>query len=315
MSDPRLTAPYAGWAVTPVAGDASTRRYARLTGPDGLGAILMDSSMEPMASRESFRNLAAHLKANGLAAPLVLWADETLGLMVIEDLGPMQFAEWLMLRPQDTRLLYEAAVDVIAKVQSCPAPSGLVALNPTRAAGMIAPLFEWYAPDVDPAQAAAITGRLQDALTSFAPVADTLALRDFHAENLIWRADRAGTDRVGIVDFQDAVLAPPEYDLVSLLRDARRDVPADVQSEMMARFAGLTGRDLTTVTAASAVLGVQRNLRILGIFARLARRDGKNRYLGLIPRVWGHVLRDLEHPGLAALRTLILRAIPDPVPG
>lgn len=299
----------------PIAGDASSRHYARLTGPDGATAVLMDSTSETMAARQAFVTMADHLRSIGLSAPRIFWTDESLSLMVIEDLGPVQFASWLDLHPKETALLYDAAIDVIARVQSRPPPPGLVALVPTRAAGMIAPLFEWYADDLNPATTAQITGLLREALSDHAPVADRLSLRDYHAENLIWRADRIGTDRVGLLDFQDAVLAPAEYDLVSLLRDARRDVPNDVQADMEARFARLTARGTGAVAAACAVLGVQRNLRILGIFARLARRDGKARYLALMPRVWRHVVRDLDHPALADLKTAVLRAIPAPLTG
>jgi N-acetylmuramate 1-kinase len=147
---------------------------------------------------------------------------------------------------------------------------------------------------------------MQEALTRLAPVADVLSLRDYHAENLIWRPDRTGLDRVGLLDFQDAFLAPAEYDLVSLLRDARRDVSDPVREALIADFAAATGREAEGVGAAVAALGVQRNLRILGIFSRLARRDGKARYLGLLPRVLTQLRADLAHDGLTELRSAVL---------
>jgi aminoglycoside/choline kinase family phosphotransferase len=312
LAELQLAEPYAHWTAEPIAGDASSRRYFRLRAPDGATAIVMDSRSEPTAPRKAFCEIAKHLTGIGLAAPQIYWADADLGLMVIEDLGLFQMAQWLSSRPADTLLLYATAVDVIVRLQSDPPPAGLVALMPTRAAGMIAPLFEWYARAIDPAVAAGITGRLQDALSDHAPVADKLSLRDFHAENLIWRPDRTGLDRIGLLDFQDAVIAPAEYDLVSLLRDARRDVPTEVHTAMTDRFARLTGRNPARVAAAAAVLGVQRNLRILGIFARLAQRDGKQRYLDLMPRVWRHIRSDLDHPALTDLRDLIVNSIPAP---
>jgi len=292
-----------------LAGDASGRRYERLQSSDGQTAILMDARAEP-ASLPPFLSIAAHLRALGLRAPEVL--AEGPGLLLLEDLGPLHMAAWLESHPEQAPHLYAAAVDVLVRVQSAPPPDGLVALAPLRAAGMITPLWEHYVPDLDPRVAATITGRLRDALERHAPDAAVLALRDYHAENLVWREEREGTDRVGLLDFQDAVLAPPEYDLASLLRDARRDTGAELRTTMIRRFAEETGRAEARVAASTAVLGVQRNLRILGIFARLAREKGKPGYLRLLPRVWAHVQGDLAHPALHALAPLIRDAVPAP---
>ena len=301
--------PAAGWTRAPLAGDASGRRYERLTAPDGRSAILMDSRAEP-ASLPSFLRIAAHLRSLGLRAPEILAQGP--GLLLLEDLGPSHFADWLARHPGDTPLLYGAALDILAKLQAAPPPPGLVALSPMRAAGMIAPLWEYYAPDSDPRLTADLAGRLCEALERHAPDAQVLALRDFHAENLVWRPKREGTDRIGLLDFQDAVLAPPEYDLASLLRDARRDTDAELRATMIRRFAELTGRSESRVAAATAVLGLQRNLRILGIFARLARERGKPGYLALLPRVWAHVQGDLAHPAASRLEPFVRALVPPP---
>lgn len=300
---------FASWTRAPLAGDASARRYDRLTGPGGETAILMEAPPGSGESIAPFTAIAAHLSAIGLCPPEVILADPEAGLALLSDLGPMQAAQWLAAHPDDEETVYAAAVDVLAELQSHPPPPGLVALTPEVAAAMIAPLGDWYAPGLDtrPAQEA-----LREALAAHAPEAGRLALRDYHAENLIWRPDRQGLSRIGLLDFQDAVLAPPAYDLVSLLRDARRDVADALRERMIDRFAGLTGQDPTRTRAACACLGVQRNLRILGIFARLARRDGKARYLDLMPRVFAHVLADLGHPALARLRPLLEGALPPP---
>lgn len=296
---------WAGWQATPLAGDASSRRYLRLTGPDRATAILMQTPEPP----DGFVQIGAHLSSIGLCPPQVLWQDRAAGLLLIEDLGPCHFAQWLTLHPGDEAALYRAAVEVLAVVQRHPAPPGLPALTPAHAAAMIAPLTDWYAPGVDPVP---LIAALEQALTHHAPLANCLSLRDFHAENLIWRPERTGTDRVGLLDFQDAVLAPAEYDLVSLLRDARRDVADKVCEAMIGHFARLTGRDPAQTRAALACLGVQRNLRIIGIFARLAKRDGKSRYLDLLPRVWAHLQRDLSHPAMAEMQGLVLARILPP---
>ncbi|SDE64256.1 aminoglycoside phosphotransferase family protein [Limimaricola pyoseonensis] len=294
-------------ARAPLAGDASSRRYERLAAPDGSTLILMICPPDQRAALDAFVALAGHLAALGLCPPRIIALDRDAGLAAIEDLGTTQVAQWAARHPADAAP-YETAIDVLARLQSAAPPEGLTALTPDHAAGMIAPLWEWYAPGLDPEP---LTGALHDTLARHAPVADRLALRDYHAENLIWRPERAGTDRIGLLDFQDAVLAPPEYDLVSLLRDARRDVPDALRHAMIARFAAASGRDRAAVATACAALGVQRNLRILGIFARLARRDGKTRYLALMPRVWGQIRDDLSHPALAPLARAAA-AIPEP---
>ncbi len=302
MTDFLAGTEFAGWAVHPMSGDASSRRYARLTGSDGSTTILMDASAEPPAPFVAFQRIATHLRSIGLAAPKVFDVDDTNRMLILQDLGPLQFAQWLYTHPAEEETLYAAAVDVLVRLQSSPAPAELIVLDPPYAAEMIRPMFEWYRPMASTDQAAGIIDLLRQALSDHAGVPDRLALRDFHAENLIWRPALQGTDRVGLLDFQDAVCAPPAYDLVSLLRDARRDVSIDVRNAMLARFATATGRRPNDIATAAAVLGVQRNLRILGIFARLARRDGKARYLGLIPRVLAHVHDDLAHPALTDLR-------------
>ena len=313
--DPRWTAflagtHAAGWAVLPLPGDASTRRYARLAGQGGQSAILMDAGQDPGLA--PFLRLGTYLGTLELCPPAVLAQAPDQGLLLLEDLGGDTFASWLDTHPDQALHLYAAAVDVLIRLQTAAPPDGLLPLVPTRAAGMIGPLFDWYATGTEARVAAEITGTLQRALGLHAPLATHFALRDFHAENLIWRPDRAGTDRVGLLDFQDAVLAPAEYDLISLLRDARRAVSAEVRIAMIDRFSALTGRPVAGVLAACACLAVQRNLRILGIFARLARQDGKRRYLAMLPRVHMHVMEELDHPALASLRPLVTAHVPPP---
>lgn len=305
MPDPRLSGtPFAAWDIAPLTGDASSRSYARLNAPDGQTAILMDTSGEPAASTAAFITLARLLRTGGLAAPDILWTNDTATLLVIEDLGRLQLAEWLAAAPSDAPVLYAAAVDVLPRVQALTPPPDLPSFSPTRAAGLIAPLFEHYLPSPGPTLQSEVTGLLQQALSALPRGRDRLALRDYHAENLIWRPHRDGADRIGLLDFQDAVTAPPEYDLASLLRDARRDVPDDLRTAMIARFASLAGQPRDVVDASAAVWSVQRNLRILGIFARLAAA-GKPRYLAFMPRVRSHILADVAHPTLTRLAPVV----------
>ncbi|WP_377510066.1 aminoglycoside phosphotransferase family protein [Octadecabacter sp. R77987] len=301
---------WARWARQPLAGDASARRYERLTDhTTDDSVILMDSPPRNGEDTASFLRIAKHLGECGLHAPEVLFSDTEAGILILEDLGDDIFARWIESHPQDAPQLYRAAIDVLAALHNQAPPDGLQRLDPETGAQMVDLIADWYAPGADISQ---IQASLVTAFCEFADGPYVLALRDYHAENLIWLPDQHGVARVGLLDFQDALLAHPVYDLVSLLRDARRDVDPGLRADMIAYFAQGTQLPPAAVRGAFAVLGVQRNLRILGIFARLSLRDGKTRYLRLIPRVWAHLVDDLNHPGLAALRSAVLRNLPEP---
>lgn len=287
--------PAARWRREPLAGDASGRRYERLRGPAGT-AILMDARAE-RASVAPFLRIAAHLRTLGLCPPAVIQADEAGGLLLLEDLGPETLAGWLARRPADEGPLYEAATDLLPRLRALPPPDGLPILSPSRLAGMVEPLLD----GADPRAGALLVGRLREALEAHAPEADALSLRDFHASNLVWREGREGSDRLGLLDFQDAVAAHPLYDLASLLRDARREVAEGTADAMLRRAAEALGRPQGRAAGALAALAVARNLRIVGVFRRLAAR-GRAGYLAFLPRVRAHLARDLAHPALAALR-------------
>lgn len=299
----------AGWDIRPLAGDASSRCYDRLFGPGDRTAILMDAGPDAALSVPPFIAVARHLAALGLCPPEILARSGDSGLVVLTDLGATDFARHLADRPQDEAMLYRAAVDVLLTLARSAPPDGLVRLTPDEGAGMLAPLFDWFAPGLPPADRQRIETAIAAALATHAGPPGTLSLRDFHAENLIWRSHLTGSDRVGLLDFQDAVIAPAAYDLVSLLRDARRDVAEATRQQALAQFADGTGQPMARIEAATAVLGLQRNLRILGIFARLSRRDGKDRYRHLIPRVLAHVEADLTHPAADDLRGALAPAL------
>ncbi len=288
-------------------GDADVRRYWRLHERWGDTAILMDMTPGDPAAFAAFGRIGAHLHGLGLGTPGVLHRCDGVRMMVLEDLGPDTLATVAARAPVREVDLYAVATDVLLAVQATPPPRGLSVLSPQLGAAMLAPLFAWYVRRSE--GSASLEGALAEALETCAGPPDRLSLRDYFSENLIWREGRAGTDRIGILDFQDAFVAPAAYDLASMLRDARRDVSAAATEACLRRFADGTGADLAAVKRAVAVLSVQRNLRILGIFARLARRDGKARYLPMIPRVRAHVLRDVAHPALADLRAPVEAAL------
>ena len=293
------------WRQEPLAGDASARRYLRLTGPQGDTAILMDS--DPAAGEDvaPFLRIADWLTDHGLTAPRLRGGDIGRGVLVIDDLGRDTVAMAAATCPED--MLYDAAVDVLVALDGLSPPQGLKVMTPDVGAEMVAITAETYHA-CDPAP---LVAAVRAALAAHAPVADRLALRDYHAENLIWRADRDGLDRIGLLDFQDAFVAPRGYDLASLLRDIRRTVsPAQIDRQTR-RFAAATGMDHDALAAQLATLGAQRNLRILGVFARLAQR-GKPRYATMLPAVWDALMLDLSHPALEDLRRTVLSLLPPP---
>jgi aminoglycoside/choline kinase family phosphotransferase len=298
------------WTTAPratIAGDASARRYLRLgTPPDT--AILMDADPATGEDTRPFTRIARYLTGNRLCAPVIIREDAVAGLLLLGDLGPTDFAAHIRTNPDAAPTLYAAATDVLIAAHGLTPPDGLTVMDPDRAAAMLAVVGEWYLPEGDIAD---LQSLMHDQMARLAGPADRFALRDFHAENLIWRTG-TGLDRVGLLDFQDAFVAPAGYDLASLLRDARRAVdPAIVRAET-ARFAAAAGLDPAAFTTAFHLLAVQRNLRILGIFARLVLRDAKPRYLAFVGHVWRMIGEDLAHPALSDLQSAVSATLPPP---
>ncbi|SLN22170.1 aminoglycoside phosphotransferase family protein [Oceanibacterium hippocampi] len=306
-----------GWAVAEqsvLAGDASSRRYRRLTAGDGRRRILMIAPADSPIG--DFLTIAGMLRAGGFSAPEVEAADPTAGLALIEDLG-----DDLLARAVDggapADALYGAACDIAAAFDRVPGADTLPAFDPAHLVALVDPFVSDYLPATgfrgDPE--ATLAG-YRDLWRDLAPLADTLPRRflhrDFHAENLLWLPDRAGLRRVGLLDFQDARFGPPAYDLVSLLRDARRDVDPTMAERLLKIYATATGLNRSALETSFALLVVHRQARILGIFARLARLSGKTRYLVHIPRLWRHIEAALGHPALQPLATWYDAHVPAP---
>lgn len=305
-----------GWGhaiQTHLAGDASNRSYLRLT--RGLEtAVLMDAPPAHGEDVRPFVTITNHLLGVELSAPRILSQDDKNGFLLIEDLGDALFAQLIRDQPDMEHTLYCAAIDVLVQLHQHPAADGLLDYSPAKMAGFIAPVFEWYHPTASVGAVAAITSEMEAVLTQHCIAAPVMALRDYHAENLLWLPDRVGTKKTGLLDYQDAVLAHPSYDLVSLLQDARRDVPAQIQTEMITRYIEATKADTQSFQVAYCAQGAQRNLRILGIFARLCIAAGKPSYIDLIPRVWGHLKQNLSDPALRDLSVLVFDTLPKPTP-
>ncbi|MDI1294718.1 MAG: phosphotransferase [bacterium] len=301
----------AGWgeaAVVPLAGDASFRRYFRVI-DGGRRAVLMDAP-PPHEDPRPFIAIAEHLAGQGFAAPTIYARDLDEGLVLIEDFGDLRIKEHLEAAPDDEMGVYRRAVDLIADLHRQPA-ADLPAYDRAVYQREVGLLTEWYCPAIDLPVDVDGYGRAWDAVLpiveqSASPV--VTVLRDYHVENIML-IDRPASHDLGLLDFQDALAGHPAYDLVSLLQDARRDVAPEVEAAMLAHYRDVAGPP-QDFDAAYAVLGAQRNAKIIGIFTRLWQRDGKARYLSFLPRMWGLLERDLAHPALAPVAAWFAANIP-----
>jgi len=305
-----------GAASRPLAGDASNRKYDRITADGMPSAVLMDAPPETGEDVRPFTAIARHLRGIGLSAPEIYAEDAAHGFLLIEDLGDDLFARVLDARPELETQLYQTAIDALIVAQQAKGPA-LAAYDAEAMAAAAIPLTDWYLPHSTGTATPDRLGReydrlVRDMLGCLTADEAVLVQRDYHAENLLWLPERQGDARVGLLDFQDAMLGHPAYDLASLLKDARRDVAADVQRDMLEYYLTRTGADATRFAAAYAACSAQRNLRIMGVFARLCVRDGKPSYPDLMPRVWGNLMDDLLHPALADLRRFIEAHVPAP---
>ncbi|MSP94634.1 MAG: DUF1679 domain-containing protein [Alphaproteobacteria bacterium] len=338
-----------GWGAAQLEklpGDASTRHYTRLR-MNGRTAMLMDQpqhaeggSAPPTATPEERRALgynatarlagvdcrrfiaaSEYLRKSGLAAPEILAADAKTGFLIIEDLGDDLYTD-IIAKGADELGLYEAAIDALVRLHAAPAPASLAPALPLFAyddTALLAEtdlLTEWFMPAalgraVRADEAAEHRALWRAALREVNTGASVFVHRDFHAQNLLWRGRHQGLARVGVIDFQDAVAGSTAYDLISLLEDARRDVAPQLAHAMTARYLASSGTgNKADFHASAALFAAQRNAKIIGIFARLAKRDAKPRYLAFLPRVWRYMEGDLAHPALEPLKAWYDRAIP-----
>ncbi len=307
----------AGWSSAErrkLAGDASFRRYERLS-QQGRRAVLMDAP--PPEDVHPFLAVATILQRLGLSAPAILARDEAGGLLLLEDLGDDTYTR-LLAEGADEAALYALAVDVLIHLQRRfdPLAAALPPYDETLLLAEAALLVDWFLPAASLTQ---IPGDLRESylavwrriLPLAADATPTLVLRDYHVDNLLVLPERSGVAACGLLDFQDAVIGPASYDLVSLLEDARRDVTRDLATAMIERYlAAFPGLDRARFMASYAILGAQRNCKIVGIFTRLWKRDGKPQYLDHIPRVWRLIEQDLCHPALAPIAEWLTRHIP-----
>jgi N-acetylmuramate 1-kinase len=295
-----------GWAgaeIRPLAGDASFRRYFRVhRGSDT--AVLMDAPPEH-EDIGPFLTVAGHLLDRGFSPPRPLAIDRVRGLLLLEDFGDERVAPLLLREPHREKTIYETAVDILARIAGQPAPNDIPPYDEAAMLREVGLFADWYAPavglEVDPEGYYAAWRQVWGGVLSVVERNPVLVLRDYHADNLMVLNGRHG---LGILDFQDALAGHPAYDLVSLLQDARRDVAPELEEEMLERYyQAASVADREAFRAHYEILGAQRNTKILGIFTRLWKRDGKPHYLPFQPRVWAYLERNLSHPALAPVRS------------
>jgi aminoglycoside/choline kinase family phosphotransferase len=292
----------------PLAQDASFRRYLRLN-----NAVLMDAP--PPEDVRPFLRIAAHLAGIGLSVPRVIAADATAGLVLEEDLGDDLFST--ILTEANAELLLDAAIDALIAMHRAAPPSGLPAWGKTAMRETaLGTLFDWWWPAMHGATAPAdaraeVTAALDSMLAPIEAGPRGLVHRDFFAGNLLWLPDRGGPCRAGIIDFQSAAIGHPAYDLVSLLQDARRDIPVAWEDRAIARY--LSARpefDPGPFRAAYAACAAQRHLRVACQWVRLAKRDARPQYLVHGPRTWRLLTRALTAPAAAPLAKALDRWVP-----
>ena len=308
---------HAGWGKAErsvLADDASFRRYDRLI-RGGEQAVLMDAP-PPMEDVRPFIHIDRLLRRMGLSAPKILAEDAETGLLLLEDLGDNTYTR-VLAEGGDEAALYELALDLLIELHR--RFEGNETLPPYDDEAFLTEatlLTDWYMPALNGQETpAALRAEYCElwlaALMQARRMPATLVLRDYHVDNMIWRRERPGVAACGLLDFQDARLGPVTYDLASLFEDARRDVPPALTAKLLERYLdAFPELDREAFAKSYAIMGAQRSAKILGIFTRLDRRDGKPGYLPHIPRVWRWLEGDLAHPALAGLRAWFERALP-----
>lgn len=324
--------------------DASTRRYARLTKANGEKALFMDSPPqdEPpcppnatdaerlglgwyatarlAASRvDAFVLIADEIGALGLSTPRIFGQDVARGFCLLEDFGPhKEFSEHLALHPDEADLLYTRGVEVLAHMhQALPSTAQTLAkdgmewplleFDALTAQASMDVLYDWYVPysgATQPPESAWQAAR-DSVVEKVISQPRSFCFRDYHCQNLLWLPERTGLAQIGLLDFQDAIIGWDVWDLDLLLRDARREISADLRGRALAHYCALTGQEIDVVLERWAIIGTLNAIRIIGVYARLIKRDGRDHYANYMPQQIAHLKAHLAHESMAEMRAFI----------
>ncbi|MBT8424495.1 MAG: phosphotransferase [Silicimonas sp.] len=303
----------AGWLDAerqPLAADLSRRAYTRLVKPGVGSAVLMDAPPDRDTSTPAFVEMTNWLRNARLNAPEIYASDIESGLLLLEDFGDTQIAKVIGDNPENRAALYGDILDVLILIRSqeppplhCPDAAELTTLTVVA---------DTHYPGAVPLGLTRFRAVLSDVMATLLKSELSVSLRDFHASNIMWLPQRPGLQRFGLLDYQDAFLTHSVYDLVSLLTDARTDISKDFRERMIAEYQSRTGDDMDQVRLAFSAFSAQRNLRILGVFARAAKDQGKPAHLDKMPRVHRYFAEALQHPVFADVLEETLDAVPFP---
>ena len=298
--------------IEKIKSDASNRKYLRLI-QGKKTVILMDSNPKKNEPINNFIYFTNFLRKHNFSAPKIYDSDIPNGLLLLEDLGKKNFADVLKVRPKIESNIYKEAVNQLIKMQSNQIPK-LAKSYSIEILIKEALLFtKWYLGEMNSSKLSTqFVSLLMPLMEKIVQTSPTLVLRDFHAENLIWMHNRKSFRRVGLLDYQDALIGHPAYDIASLLKDARRDVSVELRDRMTDYYLEKTNHNKDLFLRDYSILSAQRNLKIIGIFSRLSIRDNKNDYMKLIPRVWRNLENDFIHPDLTNLSVFINSVAPYP---
>ncbi len=317
--------------IRPLAADASFRQYFRVTGQPS--HVLMDAPPDK-EDIIPFMAIAQHLNNLGLSAPRSIAHNFEDGFLLSEDMGDDTFTRLLDKGAAEADL-YSAAIDVLVRLHAEPPPPTITINNgpdfsvppydDATLLGEVCLLTEWYLPtcgiNISDDRIAEFKAHWLSIFDACRVGPKVLVLRDYHVDNLMMLAGRTGNAQVGLLDFQDALIGPAAYDLVSLLHDCRHHVPPKIEAAMLDRYlAARPELDSTAFQRAYTIIGAQRQTKIIGIFTRLWKRDNKPAYVRMIPYLWDLLDRVLAEPALAGIKTWMDANIPrdmrrKPLPG
>ena len=289
-----------------LAADASFRTYYRIQ-QDNKSWVLMDAP-PTKENTQKFVAIAKYLRGIGINAPQIFGQDEKNGFLLIEDFGDQKFSTILKASDhKEENRLYQAAISLLLALQETSPPSWLPRYSTEILMEEVGLFIDWFWPMVklSPITSSALGAYRKawtDILASTHTQENVLVLRDFHVDNLMLIPGRIGPEQIGVLDFQDALSGSPIYDLVSLLEDVRRDVRTDLVRDLKHHYLASQKLEASKFNYIYAALSAQRNTKILGIFTRLWRRDGKSQYLELLPRTWGLLDHSLKNPALSPLQ-------------